>query len=316
MCKMKGIKKITALFLAFLLMFGMVQTAAADTAAAEPYMVLDAVKAVKAGETAYVNLRTDKEVNLGAFEFVIALDSTLVEMTTAKEDDEYSFFAETFSYTGGFTACNYDSGKNEVLLTGANANDTKFKSGTLIAQIQVKAKKDLKKGDVIATLTNKYIADVNETVLVENETALCVITEESSYKITMNLCGGTGETEKELFAGQKIKNLPEPSYKNYIFKGWYQDEDCKVYLDPETEITKAMDVYAGWAKLGDADGDGEVSAEDALKVLKRVANILNDADFEGVQLKQADTDKNGEISAEDALQILKYVAHMINGFEE
>ena len=56
--------------------------------------------------------------------------------------------------------------------------------------------------------------------------------------------------------------------------------------------------------LGDADGDGKITASDALAILKYVAKIgqdrfVNDA---------ADCDKNGGITASDALAVLKHVA--------
>ena len=56
--------------------------------------------------------------------------------------------------------------------------------------------------------------------------------------------------------------------------------------------------------LGDADGDGKITASDALAILKYVAKIgqdrfVNDA---------ADCNKDGGITASDALAVLKHVA--------
>lgn len=64
--------------------------------------------------------------------------------------------------------------------------------------------------------------------------------------------------------------------------------------------------------IGDVTGDGEVKAEDALAVLKDVANMEKLGD--DIRL-YGDVDNNGKITAEDALSILKFVAHMINAFE-
>lgn len=64
-------------------------------------------------------------------------------------------------------------------------------------------------------------------------------------------------------------------------------------------------------KYGDVNGDGIITAEDALTVLKSVAHITT---LTGSQSKAADVNKDTFVNAEDALMILKYVANMIDTF--
>ncbi|MBR6548411.1 MAG: dockerin type I repeat-containing protein [Clostridia bacterium] len=64
-------------------------------------------------------------------------------------------------------------------------------------------------------------------------------------------------------------------------------------------------------KIGDVDGDGNITAADALEVLKSVVGkVTLNAD----QFIAADTDGNGKADAADALNILKKVVGKINEF--
>ena len=69
---------------------------------------------------------------------------------------------------------------------------------------------------------------------------------------------------------------------------------------------------------GDADGNGTVTAEDALDVLKSVVG-LKTPDYAGriAGCVSGNTDENGDpaLSAADALQILQYVVHLTDHFQ-
>ena len=62
--------------------------------------------------------------------------------------------------------------------------------------------------------------------------------------------------------------------------------------------------------LGDVDGDGEVTADDALAILKYLAGLKQET-FVG---EAADCDKDEKITADDALAILKYLVGIIKLF--
>ncbi len=78
-------------------------------------------------------------------------------------------------------------------------------------------------------------------------------------------------------------------------------EHCSEYVISDKLITT----------LGDVDGDGSITAKDAVMVLKYVAHNIELTDE---QLAAADTTKDGKVDAKDAVQILKYVAHNITEF--
>lgn len=59
---------------------------------------------------------------------------------------------------------------------------------------------------------------------------------------------------------------------------------------------------------GDADGDGQVTANDALLVLNHVVKLET---LEGTSLKAADVNTDESITADDALHILQYVVQLI-----
>lgn len=60
--------------------------------------------------------------------------------------------------------------------------------------------------------------------------------------------------------------------------------------------------------LGDVNGDGDVTAQDASLVLQAVAGKI---EFSAEQRKVADVNEDGEITAQDASLILQYVAGKI-----
>lgn len=138
-------------------------------------------------------------------------------------------------------------------------------------------------------------------------------------KVTLSFdtAGGTTQAAIEVTPGAAVGELPVSVKAEYVFTGWYGEAECTTAsaFTTESSIEADTTVYAGWAKKGDVDGNGKIAAEDALMVLKRVANMLKPEDLTAIQEKQADVDGNDKIAAEDALMILKYVANMITGFD-
>lgn len=64
--------------------------------------------------------------------------------------------------------------------------------------------------------------------------------------------------------------------------------------------------------LGDVDGNGDINAVDASKVLAEYAKTSSGdgkGDFDAEQNKAADVDKNGDVNSVDASKILAYYAY-------
>ncbi|MDP4118375.1 MAG: dockerin type I repeat-containing protein [Bacillota bacterium] len=77
------------------------------------------------------------------------------------------------------------------------------------------------------------------------------------------------------------------------------------------DITVSEKDLLGGCIIGDADGDGKITAYDAVKVLRY---IVGTAALDKAHLVAANVDRNNVISITDATTILKYVARLINSF--
>ena len=55
-----------------------------------------------------------------------------------------------------------------------------------------------------------------------------------------------------VFAGQNLKEPEEPNRRDYVFEGWYLDEECsEKYKDFGKELTKDLTLYASWSSYED-----------------------------------------------------------------
>ena len=64
--------------------------------------------------------------------------------------------------------------------------------------------------------------------------------------------------------------------------------------------------------MGDVNGDGNVTAEDALAILKHVVGL---EELTGDSLTSADVNADTGITAEDALDVLKKVVGLLDKFK-
>ncbi len=63
--------------------------------------------------------------------------------------------------------------------------------------------------------------------------------------------------------------------------------------------------------LGDVNGDGEVTIDDATAIQKYVADMT---EFDDARFSAADVNNDGDLTIDDAILVQKYVAEMITSF--
>jgi hypothetical protein len=86
-------------------------------------------------------------------------------------------------------------------------------------------------------------------------------------------------------------------------------DDQKELIDEDTykKLTDAEDALNSLVLLGDADGDGEVTAVDATVIQRSLMDLGKLSDQ---QVKAADVDGDGEVTIVDATLIQRYLAGM------
>lgn len=105
--------------------------------------------------------------------------------------------------------------------------------------------------------------------------------------------------------------VPEGTYYIAALGGFTEgggvDQDGFVSTGAEAGVSYfKINVLGSNSKPGDANGDGVITSNDALQIMRRVAGMSNEVKA------NADADGNGVISSNDALQIMRYVAGMSN----
>lgn len=64
--------------------------------------------------------------------------------------------------------------------------------------------------------------------------------------ITFNSNGGSSVDSQEVSYGNKITKPTNPTKENYVFDGWYIDEELNEQFDFDTPITKDITLFAKW----------------------------------------------------------------------
>ena len=67
------------------------------------------------------------------------------------------------------------------------------------------------------------------------------------------------------------------------------------------------------SSLGDVDGDGQISALDALLLLQHINDLVN---LNAEQFERADLNGDGRLTASEALRILQYVSGAIGSLTD
>ena len=71
--------------------------------------------------------------------------------------------------------------------------------------------------------------------------------EDFDVTVTFNSNGGTSVASQTLNKDNTTLTVPSnPTRSGYVFRGWYEDEDCTEYYDFSKAIANDMTLYAGW----------------------------------------------------------------------
>lgn len=241
--------------------------------------------------------------------------SDFVVITSVKDTGTYPFLSLEVKNEGNI------SDSAQIVLLDANDTSKELNSYS-ISSLDVGSSMVYKVNLQEEWATNGKIAVLVKVVNAEDE--MYVHNNYSYEYATVNY--GTYNISYELNGGENSANNPEtyttadkivlkePTKVNCKFVGWYTTAS----FDTVTQITQIspgtagnIALYAAWIELGDVNTSGKINAEDALLILKYVANI---SPMSEMQQFAADVNENGKVNAEDALQILKYVANMIQSF--
>ena len=123
---------------------------------------------------------------------------------------------------------------------------------------------------------------------------------------------GTAEDQDYSFtiANIKAKQADGVSYRfadEVTVTGLEDFSDVEAVVSGDNKDTLTITGNYVSRMLGDVDGDGEITMDDAIQILNYVLNEESVINTDTVAAKAADVDKSGEIDMDDAIQILNYV---------
>ena len=90
--------------------------------------------------------------------------------------------------------------------------------------------------------------------------------------ITFDSRGGDEISSREVFKGEKVRDLPTVSRDGYKFLGWYADLNSVKTFKADTVINSDITLYAKWAKYLDDDCDYELNEDDTYTITNYSGN--------------------------------------------
>ncbi len=164
---------------------------------------------------------------------------------------------------------------------------------------------DIMSSDIMQQIMmNENVIDITniviELVAKYNPDSLKQMGEEEAKKFIQSMVDTVGGTITQMFGNLDLIIVYDPlKVMGNLFD---LDTENLTTKNPE-DTTKHPDELE--LPLGDADGDGKISAADARLVLRRAARIIT---FTAEQDIRADVDKDGKVTANDARILLRVSA--------
>ena len=154
-----------------------------------------------------------------------------------------------------YTSCVYDGTAKEPLPQSVKVNGTELVYAT---DYTVSWSDNIAIGDATITVTGQgnYRGTLNFSFAITKE----AVEEEGLYTVTFDLNGhGTLPPLTGVKQGSLIAEPQPPKAQGYRFTGWYQDKECTVLWQFDTDVVEEnLTLYAGWRiVMGGGDGSGE-----------------------------------------------------------
>ncbi|MBR1444683.1 MAG: InlB B-repeat-containing protein [Firmicutes bacterium] len=237
----------------------------------------------------YGGLKYDTDNSVFEVDGTIKLDD-YVCASVAEDISEKSDSAME-SYLAGDYHYEWYAG-NDLLYTGTSDTDTSFK--------------------VPKSASGRNIYAV---LIVGDQTAQSEEVAIPTYYCTVSF-NGNGQTvninSQNIGYGSFVSEPQNPEIEGYIFGGWFTDANCNNKFDFTAPITADTELYAKWTafyNVGDADGNGKVTATDAAIVFEYVVSgyksVLPIKDKYADYISIIDMDGDKIITANDSALILE-----------
>ncbi|MCM1552115.1 MAG: BspA family leucine-rich repeat surface protein [Butyrivibrio sp.] len=154
-----------------------------------------------------------------------------------------------------YTSCVYDGTAKEPLPQSVKVNGTELVYAT---DYTVSWSDNTAIGDATIAVTGQgnYRGTLNFSFAITKE----AVEEEGLYTVTFDLNGhGTLPPLTGVKQGSLIAEPQPPKAQGYRFTGWYQDKECTVLWQFDTDVVQEnLTLYAGWRiVMGGGDGSGE-----------------------------------------------------------
>lgn len=176
----------------------------------------------------------------------------------------------------------------------------------------------IKPGETVVTVTAPETQNYNSA-----STDITITVQPRQFKVTFDYLYDNKKTETTVTEGYTIAKPSDDTRDGYKFEGWYSDPDFKVSFDFSAPVKSDMTLYAKWTeseitvivdpdpdptddpigRIGDMDGDNQISSGDALTILRISAGLI---EKDSVSERLADVDQDNEVTSGDALDTLRY----------
>jgi hypothetical protein len=283
---MKNFKKVIAFLMVAAMTLGMGVVAFADGEKSEATVAVSSVEAAEAGTQVTLQLKTAKDIVTNSFTYVVALNSDLVETSktaiqsiAANYDSEWSEW-NNWKLTTLSAQQNYnetgDFGENYFAFAGADTSlkNASVSAGTVLAEMVVTLKADVKEGDVIATVKqpNGYHDDKASAQVYPEDVEVVVVA-----KTTTSSSSTTSTTTKAATTTTKAATTATTTAATTTAAAATTAAEIKTADQALNALDTLAKATAAGAKLNKASFASEADYNAFVKALEAANTVLKNA---------------------------------------